>query len=371
MARWQHGLIVAALFAAGAWSWSAHLRSPSPLTDEAIYLRAFRHLLAGDSPYLEPGFLYPPPFAVIGAAALRRLGEPVLLAVLRHLNLAAACVAVWVAIGERVWPLAVRWAAATAVVTLSPLLGTGLGQGNLSYVAVALTLLGARAAIVRPRLAGAAIGLGLALKPLALPLTLVFLLAPVASGDDRRGLRTCAVTAWAVAGAVLMALGARFLPGMTSRLPGVPASPHNVSLSRALHCFGIDLPPALLGLAVVGATLLVLRRRELALPQLVAAGTVASALALPVVWPHTFTLTLPAQAGALERACVPSVWQRRIGWTRPALVLAAVASVHGSLGTGAYSADWPPATWGLLTLIPLVALAGLGVYAAGDEAPIN
>jgi len=325
----------------------------------------------GRSPYQEPGFLYAPPFSTAGAVLQGVLGERRLLLFLRHLNLAGACAAVWVSVLILRWPLAVRLLAAGVTVGLSPLVGNGLFLGNISLLVSALTLAGLQAAERRPVAAGVLLGSGLALKPLALPALALLALSRPPAGTGRA--RRVAALAGLVAAAGWLLLGLQHLAEMRSRAGGMPRPAHNVSLARALYCFGLEPPPAVLFGLVVAVGAAYVARRRLAGPELTVVAATVSLLALPIIWPHTFVLTYPVQARALERgveslrAARADELPLRIGGL--ALVLAAILSLHGSQGVGAAPAEWPLFLQGLVTLIPLAALAGLGVFAIRRTRP--
>src|SRR5690349_23030032 len=86
-ARAEHALALALLFALGLIVHHHDLTTRLLQRDEAIFSRAFAHAERGESPYDEPGFYYPVPFAAVGARAFQALGERDFFLLLRHLNL--------------------------------------------------------------------------------------------------------------------------------------------------------------------------------------------------------------------------------------------------------------------------------------------
>ena len=151
------------------------LFSSAPNTDERVYLRAFRAVAAGTSPYGRAAdqldFYYPPPFARFGAAALAALGplgDIPLVALLRAANVAGLVAALWISV--RLAPLTDRWrlAAVVAYVALAPpALRHGLGAGNLSFAVVGSILLAFWFWPKAPTASGLLLGLGVLVKPIA------------------------------------------------------------------------------------------------------------------------------------------------------------------------------------------------------------
>jgi hypothetical protein len=335
--------------------------------DAETYRHAFDLLRAGSSPYRDPGFLYTPAFAVVGAALRDALGWRALQLGCRWATLAGVWLLAWASLVGNRWPWPAQGAAALAV-SLSPLVANGVGCGNVSLLLMGPLMVALRAAERRPLLAGALAGSVNALKPLALPA-----LAVVAVPS--RGRRVPA-WAWSFAVAAVLAaagwlpLGLRHLPAMWQRAGGFPDKFFNVSLARGLALLGVPVHAVAVFLAVTAAGLLIAWRIERTLRQRVALGLAASLLALPVISPATFLLSLPVQALALERAWdgVREAGARGGDRRRPlavlALVAAAVVGIHGAEG-GIGAGELGPLVQGLVILLPLAEVAALSAYVLG------
>lgn len=331
--------------------------------DEDVYLRAFQRIREGVSPYGDRLFLYPPAFAVVGAALEDRLGEHLSI-ILRLANLLGASLLVWLSLARSSWRAPFRVGLAVVAIGLSPLIRHGLWYGNVSQLFVGLSILGLVGAWSRPTLGGATLGVSNALKPLTAPA-----LAIVAAQGLRRSgrgweLRT-ALTG-VLAALCLTAVGARYLPDMMTNLGGRPEWGFNVSLHRTLFCFGLEIPALAIFLGITAVACGLVWWNPLKPRPTLVLATSASLLALPVVNPSTLVLSYPAQIVALERVwrrASAKSWDRRlVSLAEVALVPAAILGIHG--GTGVSAATGLP-LWirGLVTLIPLLAVTGLTVYA--------
>lgn len=132
----------------------------------AAYLPAARDLVHGLSPYLHPGYVYPPPAAWLAAPFLLL---PKLAAGLVAMAAAAAAIAgtVWL-MGVRDWrcfAISFLWLPCYSVI-----------QTGNAVVILALLCAAAWRWRERPLICGAAVGLAIALKLIAAPLLLLFLL---------------------------------------------------------------------------------------------------------------------------------------------------------------------------------------------------
>ncbi|MDH3254042.1 MAG: glycosyltransferase 87 family protein, partial [Acidobacteriota bacterium] len=159
--------LVLVLIAVALWRWSGIVRTPTVLPDEQVYLRAAQHLGLGESPYDEPGYFYPPPIATFVLAASARLGEIGALQLLRALSLAGLTLAVWLSLLAISCPWWMRLAAGAAYITLAPAVEIATALGNAAGIAAGLVLVGLFSWRRRPLLAGVALGIGLAFKPVA------------------------------------------------------------------------------------------------------------------------------------------------------------------------------------------------------------
>lgn len=336
---------------------AAHLQ-----IDEASYFRAFALLQAGESPYDEPSYLYPPLVAVAGAWLVAQIGERSTALLLRQVNLIGGCLAVWLSLCLVAWPRgrvgeALRVLVAVALVVLAPPLTSGITRGNLSLLAAGLAIAGLVGWPVRPGLAGTSLGFSLVLKPMAVLAPACLLLHRCADPRETRAARLAGAAAISAA-ALLLVPGARFLPGMFGNLGGNPTAVRVTSLHRVLHGLGVELPALALAAAIAALLAGLLLRAHLKPPQLLALAVAGSLLALPVVWPHTLLLALPLQVLAAALAA-----ERRRGGAplgEAVLVGCAVAAIFLSDGFGAIEQPAWLAT--LLVALPTLAPAALATY---------
>lgn len=355
-------------FSVGAFCHRHQLEWPLPHADEATYLAAFELLEAGRDPYGEPTFLYPPPFAVLGSQARSLLGDD-FLPFLRLANLAGASLLAVLAVAGSSWAWPWRIAAACAA-TASPLVGDGLQTGNVSLAMWALTAVGLLAALRdRPLAGGGLLGALNAVKPLSVAAVAVLAAPDRGRGWDRR--RVLAAVVAAAASAAFLGVGWRLVPAWVGRAGELPSLMTHVSFRRALFALGVPVHPLVPFAVVVLAGVALAYRRRPAPRQRLALALSTALLGQPINNPSTFVGTLPAQVLALERA----VAQLRREWAGPgrrralaeaALTFAAVLSVNGTLGVAA-AGDLSLPGQGLVTLIPLLATAGLTLYATGPR----
>src|SRR6185503_206192 len=99
----RHGAALALLVVLGLVRWWPALAWDQLHYDELDYLHELRLVRQGQSPYAEPRFLYPPSFAVTGAAALEVLPPLRLARVGRGLDLLGLVAAAWVAASATPW----------------------------------------------------------------------------------------------------------------------------------------------------------------------------------------------------------------------------------------------------------------------------
>jgi hypothetical protein len=359
----RHAAAVLLLFALGLARWWPQLAWEQLHYDELDYLHEATLVRQGQSPYGEPRFLYPPSFAVLGAAALELLPPIELARVVRGLDLLGLVAAAWVAALGTPWRRRWRLLAAALVVLLAPGFGLAAEYGNVSPLVVGLSLVGSWMAPRRPLVAGALLGFGLAIKPLAAAAA-VLLAALGAPTAELRRARRAGWLALAIGGALLLGLGARYLPDLLARSQGRPDIAGNVSLLRVLHCFGVELPAPLVFAAVAAAAAVLCRRRPPDRGRLLLVASSVAPLALPVVWAHTLLLALPVQLAAVARA----IERRRLASSRgrAAVELGAVGcgvvAIQGAAGATVL-AGLPLPLQGLWLLLPVLAPAALLVYA--------
>jgi hypothetical protein len=356
------------------FSWRELVLSPAPRVDERIFLGAIAAVERGESPYAAPVFNYPPPFAVLGARLDRALGEQRFLLSLRLLGVLGASVVAFLAVRRTRWPRSIQLVVAGAIAGFSAPFGAALGQGNVAPFIEGLALAALAWVESAPLLAGVLLGTSVVLKPLAA--ALVPLLAVYRGSTRPAAPRLAAVVAAGTAVVLLLLLGAQYLAGMLTRGTTIFSSDHNLSLSRIASYVGVELPAGWVFAAVVllaGGWILRRRPKRLAFD---AVATTAAVLSLPMVWPHTLALTFGTQCRALERGFARGRTDRR---ARLLLVLAiaAVASIDGSAGGGAFPVDWPGPLKSAIATIPLAAMLLLTWLAVreevaakpGDEAP--
>ena len=334
-----HWLVAAVLFLAllTALRWS-FLRSPAPLGDEVVYLKAFHATLAGNSPYDVEGFFYPLAFARAGAWLVAALGDGGTLTVMRGANLLGLGLAFWVATAWLSMTVRARWLVAAAGLCLSPAVYAGLDLGNVSFFIVGLTLAALLTWPRRPRAAGIMLGLGVALKPIAvaaIPLLAVHRPRDQFARDGHRQLLSAAAAA-VTAGILLLPISG--LREMLRQEMLELAYARSFSLQRLLALFGVDLPQIALTATVIALAILGARRWPMSSVQLLCFTVAAISLATPLVWNHTLIVALPVQGLAVALAWhrytanprEPSVLRR---W-EPILVALAVIMIHAGTTAG-------------------------------------
>ena len=343
--------------------------SQAPRTDERVYLAAFRAVSAGESPYAAKteklAFYYPPPFAVLGSAALELTDGRTVVTMTRTANLLGLASCLWCAF--LFLPLGWRWRLAAGILYISlapPALAHGFRSGNLSFAvggaALVALVFWRRSALP----AGALLALAAITKPIA-PVGLTTLAAHRPSLGGRRHL-LAAATGLALAGAATLA--SPYLGEYLALDGDVDAWPlrRSVSLYRWLHLLGLTVPPAVLVLIVALATAWLARRYPITPRQLYVLAIAGMTLATPALWSHTLILTLPLQVMALHRA-----WRRSRSRALPAsrfaryelpLVALAVLALQlaDGIGGGLEVAAAPLQVVALA--IPVWAPVGLAIY---------
>ena len=320
----RRAAFAALLLAVGLARFSSALFFSQPLGDELVYDAAFARVEAGGSAYDEPGFLYPPPFARLGAS-LRAFGALTPLYVLRALNLLALVALIVIAMRWLPWGAAGNLAAGIAVMLLSPAVAQGITLGNVSFVVAALIVLALVGWPKRALLSGALLGSSLVLKPLA-PAAWVALAFQRPRDGGRRHLWACAAAVAVAAVAVVAAPGWSVF-AERAKQPEVLAS--TVSPHRFLALAGAGRFSPLLTLALLALVAALVRRRPLSPDAVLAVAVAGCVLASPLVWNHTLLLTLPLQAMAIGVAVGRrrAERSRRAAWEL-ALVALAVVTLH-------------------------------------------
>jgi hypothetical protein len=342
-----------------------YLFAAAPWWDEQIPLEAARLLEAGASPYSHRYYNYPPPMVQAIAFAEALGATRALLLAWRAANLAAVVALAWLSTGWAGWRGAERAGVALAA-ALSPMVGHALAVGNLSPL-VALPALAAFAAERRaPWRSALLLGASIAFKPLALG-GAVFLSVHRVWKGPRRPLPVAAL-GWAPACLLALAPGAHLLPAMAARMSEVYFDPHQLSIKRLLAGVGIEVASPWIAAVVIAAAVGLSRHRALEPARMLLVAPVVALAALPVVWAHSFVLTLPLQLTALARL--------RERWRDPATarggrwlgevvgVAAALAAMHGA-ASPTLANDWPERVQWWVCLLPAVAPAGLLAYVLG------
>lgn len=276
-----------------------YLSADAPHWDESQYLEAGALHAAGGSAYDQRWFNYPPPLVLLMAAAERGDWARELILGWRGANLVAIAALSWIAAGRAASTGSGRTAIAV-LVAATPIVGHALEWGNLSPLIATLALLGFDAERRRPWLSALTLGASVAVKPLAVG-GAAFLSGHRLIATPRRP--GGAALLWPPVTAVLLLPGAAMLPDMLARMSASYFDPHHLSLRRALAGLGWDVPATWIAAAVVGGALLLAGRRPLTPGEIGLVAPVVAVLALPVVWAHTFVLTLPLQVAAVVRLC--------------------------------------------------------------------
>lgn len=287
--------------------------------DNLIVVRAARHLLDGVSPYADKRFVYPPASLLFGLAE-----APFPDSVLRHLSpfaCAALVLAGWWAalrlfeVSPRSWLGVLSVGGAALFAPFVNVVVLGSWTAPVAALACAALLLAGRE---RWLLAGAAVGLSIAIKPMLVPLGLVFLLA-------RRwgGFALAAGIPAALSAIMLLVVpdrGRFFTDTVPFLLGGQDeyARPFDVSLGAILPRLGIDGAPVLaarLLLAAVAIAGAVLRwrapgRTDLRLVETSAILMLGTFLVSSPGFDHYVLLVLPPllASAAVPGSAVRTAW---------------------------------------------------------------
>lgn len=361
--RWREALAFLLLAAIGFGRWWPELWAPFVRVDEGAYVKAAQLLLAGQSPYEEAWYFYPPTFALVGAQMVARLGVLPYLHILRLASLAGVCIAVWLSLRLAGWPRWLRLLLGLLLVLEAEAVRIGVLNGNVAGLAIGLVTAGLFLAIHRPLAGGSLLALGLVIKPVAplAPLLLLFHRPPLRPTGLRR-----AGGAALVALVVLLLPGVRYLPQMLGNAGGI-VHPRNIALDRLLYCFGLDPHPVVVLVLLAVVAVAFLRRFALDPILLLAFVLVVNLLALPIVWIYTTLLVLPVQMLALAaawkdlRAWRPAGAQPDHTWALLTLVLLAVLGIFFSHAVGIIP-HAPLWVQGLVVAVPVLAPAYLFAY---------
>jgi hypothetical protein len=354
------------LLAVGLWKWGDTLRAPFIKPDERPYASAVRSLQEGGSPYDEPGYFYPPVFAVTADRATQRLGELGFLIALRHLAFVGLCLAVWLSLIWAGWPLIPSLVVGTLFLLFAPAVRVATTLGNAAGLMSGLALIGLMGWKRQSVLAGISLGLSIALKPAVL--LAPFLLAASRPQEPTRRHWLAASSALGVVGLLLL-VGFEHLPGFVHNIRE-PSNPYNFSLRHLLAVLGLDLPTSLVFSLVAVAGLLWVARRPSTVRDLLVMILVVNLLAVPILWVHSLILFLPVALVALERSGGQLLGHRSVAPDerrgvpgRYVDLLALLAVVALQLAHAAGTLNGLPA-WvhGPAIAVPLISIPYLGWY---------
>ncbi|MEO7794965.1 MAG: hypothetical protein ABIV06_09350 [Thermoanaerobaculia bacterium] len=355
------------------------LLQPEPQQDEPDFVEAAELVAAGQSPYLQEKYNYPPLFASLGARALDLGGTGLFLGLMRGANLLAVAGLAIFAAGFAGLSPPWRFTLAAALVAFLPIVHYTFWIGNTTPVAAALALAGWRIGAGRPLAGAALVGASLAFKPIAL-VGALYLTARRLIERPAPVQRWVEALTWIPFTALGLVPWAGELPALLARMREPPIfSSRNLSFRRVLDGFGMEMPAAAITLAVLAIAFLMARRRPIDELDRVHTAPVVALLALPVAWAHGFLLVLPLQVAAARR-----YWDRRdrrdLRATRRASSAQALAERWGvplalaliqasaSAGVEFAAPEWLRAT---IVLLPLLAPVALLTYlrCAASPAP--
>ena len=340
------------------------LLCPTPQQDEPVFVEAAAKMAAGQSPYAQERYNYPPPLAALGAFAVERGGPGHFLALVRGANLLATSGLAIFAAGFAGLAGIRRFTLAAAMIALLPIVQYTLWIGNLTPIAAGIAILGWRIGEHRPLAGAALIGCSLVFKPIALAgavyLSIRWMTEP--QGDTRRRIEALA---WLPMTFLLLSPWAAELPALARRMTEPPIfSSRNLSFRRLLSGLGLEAPASAITLVVIVAAVLLAYRRPVDVADRVHTAPVVALLALPVSWAHGFLFVLPLQVAAARR-----YWDRRAlrqdrSWQKLAEhwgVPLGLAVIQGSANAGVEFAAPEWVHTGIL-LLPILAPTALLVY---------
>jgi len=361
LSRARAGLLLLLLIVASGWRWQTAVREPTVKPDEAVYLAAARLWSEGASPYQETIFFYTPFYAATAAWLIENFGDLGFLQIQRIASLLGINVTAWLALliaGWRFWPALV---AGIAWLWLAPAVALPTELGNAVGLATALTLTAFYLWARYPLSAGASLGLGLAIKPIAALAPACFL-AQAASRADRSALRTGISSA--ITGGLFLLVGARFLPGIFGNATG-SANPYNFSLQQVLSRFGLNVRPLWILLALGLAAVWWIYSRKLSEREFLVNAITWNLLVTPILWAYSLLLLFPIQLLAVGRM---AAWLRDRTSPRLPHLLAglAIASTLFTETVGGL-ADAPSWLQGAALAMPLLSIGYLGYYTLGGS----
>ena len=352
-------LAVAGLFCVCVLRGGAELLHAGPLNDELAYAAAAQRVEVGKSPYGGTGYLYPPLLAHLLGLLDAVVGDRATWILLRLANHGSLALLAWVSSGllpfSSIWR---RWLAAALFLAAAPAVGFALFTANVSPLVATLAVLALFTWRQSPLAGGAALGLSIALKPIAGPAVPLLALQRIA---PRAPAWWAASTAALVTTASIVAIdhGAAFL-----RAFGTVTLPigRSASLHRLLSLSGLPEAVPVLSLGVLTVAAVVVARVPLRRSDLAAVLLAASVMATPVVWSHTLLVTLPLQARAWAVA-------RRLGRSRQALALLSILALQ--LAEGVTGIDHLPAASQVVAVLPIALAPAVLAWLVVTESPLR
>lgn len=362
------GEVLGAFFVLGmvfVWNRGYLLSAHSP-SDEAVWLRVMALIKAGRSAYDDSVFLGTPFTAHAVAWFGMHLGVRPAIVGMRVLNLLGVAAIVLQA-GWAAWRCTKsRVLGATGVVLLGAPIHDALAAGNISPMISALTLASLSSWRRHPIAAGLLLGLGLAIKPYALLVLPIWLVARSLQGSARSA-RLAAV----IGGSLLLA-SLMLLPSETARMvqqhehyPNYLRSLSLQHLARVLVGWGPSTSQVLV--VVLIPAIIWLRRRPRSDGQINLAALFAMTVGLTRIWVHTLAPLLPLICVLLvERG----LWLAH-AWRSPeraksvlrllgaALLVGVVFASDEWVAVSAMVPDLPRWIDGFLVAVPLLALFAL------------
>jgi hypothetical protein len=334
LAWWQHTLAVGAIALAAAIRFHAAVGSAEPLGDELAQEGAYRQQAAGQSPYRDGGYVYPPSLLRLGVA-LRHLPLPSPFLPLRCLTLLGLGVLLWTAsawLAHGPWP---RLAFSVAYAALAPGVRQGVEFGNLSFAVGGMVVLALLIWRRQPVGSGLLLGASLLVKPLA-PAALLALLF---HRPPEKGQRHRLAVAIAVFAAALALVADPELASFLRHASGSWVVGRTVSLHRLLSLADLPGAASVLTSLLLAAVAWVAHRSVRDREPLLALALAGCVMTTPVVWNHTLVLTLPLQtmaiAIAVDRYRAAAAADRRWrGWEAAGIGLAVLALTFAEGATG-------------------------------------
>lgn len=317
--------------------WPMVTENEVPLGDEVAYFNAFDLVAAGESPFLEPDYLYPSVFAYAGAWSVAHLGRQATDGLLAGANLLGLAVAIWCSSAWLPWGAGRRLAAGVAFILLAPQVRYSVEFNNFSLAVAGMVIAGLLLVPRRPLAAGLLLGASVALKPVA-PMAVACLPCARREGHARQRVVAAAAAALVAAGLVLPFPHLDALLALTAT-ERVAAS---ISLHRFPKLFGFEIDALWISAPLALAALALVAGRRFGRARLACFAITASIVVTPLVWSHTLVVLLPLEVLALAVAADRWAGLRRRPpesallppWLEPVLVVLAVAAIQLSAGAG-------------------------------------